>query len=307
MRSAADKRAVAQRNVDTDRTRDLLSALGAEGASALRSADRLAGLGTLVAGVAHELNNPITYVIGNLQELARWVALARESLESYRSELERALGPAAGPVLRRVQEKLAEAGGLDAMEQIVAESSEGAARIRDTVRELLSYARAEPLESVPVGIHDVLDFNLRMLKGELVGCAVLVRDYRATRSIRGNRASLGQVLLNLLRNAIQACAPARPPRHQLTVRTRDCTGGIEIDVIDTGSGIPAELRPNLFTPFFTTKVSAEGTGLGLYISRCIVEEHGGSIEFACPSSGGTRFRIYLPAPSSPKPAPATGR
>ena len=261
----------------------------------LRSADRMAGLGTLVASVAHELNNPITYVLGNLGELERGVASLRETLRAYRSELEGALGDAAAPALRRVQDKLDQAGGLELMEDLLAESMEGAVRIRDTVRELLSYARPQSVEGLPVSLHDVLDFNLRMLKGELSGCATLVREYHARRAVEGNRASIGQVLLNLLRNAIHACAGGRPDRERITVRTRDCEGGVEIEIADTGRGVPAEIRPLLFQPFFTTKAAGEGTGLGLYISRCIVAEHGGSIDFSCPEAGGTCFRVFLPS------------
>jgi signal transduction histidine kinase len=80
------------------------------------------------------------------------------------------------------------------------------------------------------------------------------------------------------------------------VRTRDCEGGVEIEIADTGRGIPPEIRPRLFQPFFTTKPAGEGTGLGLYISRCIAAEHGGSLDFRCPESGGTCFRVFLPGP-----------
>jgi signal transduction histidine kinase len=266
-----------------------------DGAS-LRAADRMAGLGTLVAGVAHEINNPITYVLGNLGELTRMVAAVRETLGSCRAELVRALGPAADPALARAQEKLEQAGGLDLMDELVGECLEGSVRIRDTVRELLSYARPQGGAREPIDVHEVLDFDLRMLKVELSRRASVQRDYTATRLIEGQRASIGQVLLNLVRNAAQACVPADSARHRIAIRTRDHLDGIEIQVSDTGHGIPADVQGRIFEPFFTTKPS--GTGLGLHISRCIVADHGGRLEFECPASGGTIFRVYLPASRS---------
>jgi signal transduction histidine kinase len=280
----------------TDRAkRDPLGGLHPRGAGPLRSADRMAGLGTLVAGVAHELANPITYVLGNLDQLGRLAGSFGEVLASHRAELLRLLGPQAEPALKRVDEELERSGGLALMEELVAESLEGAARIRDTVRELLSYARPQATERGPLELGPVLDFNLRMLKVELRSCARLERDYRATQHVLGSRAGLGQVLLNLLRNAIQACAPGDPSRHCIAVRTRDCPGGVEVEITDSGCGIPPEVRPHLFKPFFSTRAPEQGTGLGLYISRWIVEEHGGTLEFVCPPGGGSRFRVCLPA------------
>src|SRR4029077_19823820 len=134
--------------------RDLLAGLIARGASPLRSADRLAGLGTLVAGMAHELNNPITYVLGNLDQLERLAEGLREAVHGYRTELERALGPAAGPAVQRAQEKLEQGGGLELLDALVSETLEGAGRIRDTVREVLSYARGQGSEHAALSIHD---------------------------------------------------------------------------------------------------------------------------------------------------------
>jgi signal transduction histidine kinase len=268
----------------------------------------MAGLGTLVAGVAHELNNPITYVLGNLAELSRLAGALGAALAGQRAELERVLGPQGGAALQRLDEELARSGGLALMEELVSESLEGAARIRDTVRELLSYARPQAGERAPLELGPVLDFDLRMLKVELRTCARLERDYRAKQRVLGSRGALGQVVLNLLRNAIQACAPGDPNRHWIAVRTRDCPGAVEVEISDSGCGIPPEVRPHLFKPFFSTKAPEQGTGLGLYISRWIVHEHGGTLEFVCPPTGGTRFRMLLPAlqPSGGAQGPAAG-
>jgi signal transduction histidine kinase len=205
-----------------------------DGDTLLRS-DRLAGLGTLVAGVAHELNNPITYVLGNLDALERTAAALEDALAGHRRALANALGAAAEPLCRQIEEKLARAGGAASLAELLAETRQGAERIRDTVRELLAFARpdagATDVRREPIAIHELLEFNLRMLKPELARSAVLVREYGARGAPTGRRAAIGQVLLNLLRNAIQSCAAeAAPERARITVRTRDCAGGVAIEV-----------------------------------------------------------------------------
>jgi len=256
-------------------------------------ADRLAGLGTLVAGVAHEINNPITYVAGNLAELEAVVAAARDAMERYREELLR-LDPERGAALARAAEqKLTEAGGFELADEVLTDALEGARRIRELVRDLLSLSRGSP-STAPIQVHELLDFTLRMVRGQLTRCAALRRDFRATRLVEGDRARLGQVFLNLVDNAIHAFPDPDPERHWLEVRTRDTEIGIEIAFQSNGAAIPAEVRPHLFTPFFTTKGPDDGTGLGLYISRRIAEVHGGTLDFECPDAGGTIFRLALP-------------
>jgi signal transduction histidine kinase len=122
--------------------------------------------------------------------------------------------------------------------------------------------------------------------------AELDRDYRATALAMGDRAKLGQVFLNLISNAIDACDSPGPQR--IVVRTRDLDDEIEIEIDDTGSGIAPELEPDLFTPFFTTKGAGHGTGLGLFISREIVIQHRGTLGFRSRADGGTIFRVTLP-------------
>jgi two-component system, NtrC family, sensor kinase len=276
-----------------DREEGLESGPRADAAS-LRAVDRMAGLGALVAGVAHEINNPITYVLGNLGELTRMVEAVRETLSICRAELVLALGPSgADAALARAQEKLEQAGGLELMGELVGECMEGSIRIRDTVREVLSCARPQDGARASLDVHELLDFDLRMLKVELARHATLQREYAATLRIYGQRASIGQVLLNLIRNAVQACTPGDSARHRIAIRTRDRDGGVQVEVADSGHGIPAHVQARLFEPFFTTKPT--GTGLGLHISRRIVLDHGGRLEFECPAGGGTIFRVWLPA------------
>ena len=258
-----------------------------EDAKALMIADRLASLGTLVAGVAHEINNPITYVLGNLGDLERLTGAMREAILAYRAQ-------AVPDVIESAETKIFQAGGLEVLEEILSDAQEGAVRIRDLVRDLLQLSRTNEPSSTPVNVHQTLDSSLGLVAKQLATRALLVRDYRATREVAGDRAKLAQVFVNLITNAMHACTPPDPTRHTITVRTQDTDNGIELQVEDSGEGIPEEIQHQVFTPFFTTKDVGEGTGLGLYISRRIVEQHGGSISFRCKPPGGTLFSVRLP-------------
>jgi signal transduction histidine kinase len=265
--------------------------------SALILADRLAALGTLVAGVAHEVNNPITYVIGNLGELERLTAAMREVLAGYRCAVAELGG--SEELNQSIEAKLSEAGGLGSLEEILADALEGASRIRDLIRDLLSLSRDSGPSREVVDVHELLDSTLRLVSRQLGPVAQLAREYRAQSRVSGDRTRLSQVFLNLLTNAIDACAidapqAGDPSRHAISVRTEDVDGGVAIEIADSGDGVPQELQPRLFTPFFTTKKVGEGTGLGLYISRRIIESHGGSLDFRSQGGGGATFRVFLP-------------
>lgn len=258
----------------------------------LETADRLATLGTLVAGAAHEINNPITYVLANLADLEGLCQALRESTLGYRAALGEALGAAAESRVRDLESKLEAAGGLELIDELIADALEGAERIRCVVSDLLSAARPPTPACEALDLHELLDSTLRVVHRELMQSAELDRDYRATGLAMGDRAKLGQVFLNLISNAIDACDSPGPQR--IVVRTRDLDDEIEIEIDDTGSGIAPELEPDLFTPFFTTKGAGHGTGLGLFISREIVIQHRGTLGFRSRADGGTIFRVTLP-------------
>jgi signal transduction histidine kinase len=263
--------------------------------SALILADRLACLGTLVAGLAHELNNPISYVQGNLVELERLSGAMRETLLAYRRRLQSL--PDGPEQVREIEAKLEEAGGLSTLEEIVCDALEGAGRVRDLVRDVLALCHDADPSHEGVDPHDVLDSSLRLVSRRLGPVARLHRDYAATREVNADRTRLGQVVLNLLTNSIDACAPGERDQEVITVRTEDVENGVAIEIEDSGAGVPPELHDRVFEPFFTTKRVGEGTGLGLHISRRIVESHGGTLDFRPRPGGGTTFRVVLPARS----------
>jgi two-component system NtrC family sensor kinase len=249
----------------------------------------------LVAGVAHEINNPITYVLANLAELERSVAAVGETLAGYRRELRGIGGADADSRIADLEAKLDECGGLALAAELVCDASEGAQRIRDLVRDLLSLARTDERANAPLRVDDVLEQTLRLVGRSLAGRIELVREYRATRPIEGDRARLGQVFLNLIQNAIDACDTLPDRQHRISLRTRDLRRGVRVEVEDSGPGITPGVRRSLFAPFFTTKPQGSGTGLGLYISRKIVALHGGKLALACCDAGSTVFRVDLPS------------
>jgi signal transduction histidine kinase len=251
-------------------------------------ADRLASLGMLVASVAHEVNNPITFVLGNLSELERLAAAMREAILSYRGELGDADVPPGA------EAKIEEAGGLELLDELFADTYEGAIRIRDLVRDLLNLARPGEREASLVNVHEILDSTLRLVNRQIAPVAALELDYAATQWVQVDRAQLGGVFLNLITNAIQACQPPDADQQRISVKTRDTESGVRVEICDTGIGITPEDCEKIFTPFFTTKLPGIGTGLGLYISDRIIHDHGGKLDFRSREGGGTIFSVDLP-------------
>jgi two-component system, NtrC family, sensor kinase len=259
-----------------------------------------AELATLVAGMAHEINNPITYVIGNLNELAATCDAMAETLAAYRSELNALVGVSAASRISDIEAKLRDLGGLELAEELLVDASEGARRIRDLVSDLLSVSRSTHAACAPLRIDDVIEQTLRLVARPLAARATLVREFAATRTVLGDAPRLGQVFLNLLSNAIDACAAAPGREHRIHVRTCDLPHAVRIEIDDTGAGVDPAERARVFAPFVTTKPAGAGTGLGLYVSRRIVAAHRGEIGFEDLPGGGTRFWVELPASPAAK-------
>ncbi len=231
-------------------------------------ADRMASLGTLAAGVAHEINNPLTYVLGNLHH---------------------------------VREEIAAKGGAvhDDLEDALREAMLGAERVREIVRELKTFSRGDAAPLGPVDVVATLDASLAMAANEIRHRARLEKHYDPVPRVLGNASRLGQVFLNLLINAAQALPVGRAADHVITVATSTLADGrAVVEIADSGPGIAPEVLPHVFDPFFTTKPTGEGTGLGLSICHGIVSSLGGEIAVETALGQGTCFRIVLP-PSPP--------
>jgi signal transduction histidine kinase len=243
-------------------------------------AEKLASIGMLAAGVAHEINNPAAFVLANIEALGGHMRLLEEKIR----DLPEGTGPQLG-----LHDVLFEAAA------ILQESKEGMARIHRIVRDLGSFSHADEDTSAPTNVNVAVDSALTMLRNELKYRARVERDLRATRAVRGNTARLGQVFLNIVLNAAQALNEAAVRRNIVSVRSYDDGRFVVVEVADNGPGIPAEVLPRIFESFFTTKPRGIGTGLGLPISLGIVRSLGGDITVKSTQGRGSMFRVRLPA------------
>ncbi len=233
--------------------------------------ERMASVGTLAAGVAHEVNNPLTYVLSN-------VAFALEQLRS--SEPDWSTRPACAP-LRDAAAALGEA-------------MTGAGRVRDIVRDLKTFSRAEDDLAGEAHPNAVIEGCLKMTKS-VTSRALVVASLEEVPSVRGSEARLAQVVSNLLVNAAQAIPEGQRDPEIAVATWRTDSGRVAIQVRDNGQGIPPDVLPHIFDPFFTTKPVGVGTGLGLSICHGIVEAFGGEIRVETEVGRGSAFRVLLPA------------
>jgi signal transduction histidine kinase len=256
-------------------------------------ADRMASMGTLAAGVAHEVNGPLGYTIANMgYALDELGTLERELVaadQEGRSALAARLALARASVQRIV----------DALR----EARQGGDRVRHIVRDLKTFATADDTPVGPVDVRRVLESSINMAYNEIRHRARLVKDYFPTPFVRGSEARLGQVFLNLLVNAAHAIGEGDVEHHSIRIVTRtDDKGRCVVEVSDTGHGIaPDDLR-RIFDPFFTTKPGS-GTGLGLSICQNIVATVRGEIAVESVVGKGSTFRVTIPAAEDELPPP----
>ena len=256
-------------------------------------AEKMASLGTLAAGVAHEINNPIGYVKSNLGTLEGYLA----SMLRYQQFIDRHSEAwlQAFPEQCKQLAELRQSADIDyVMEdapQLISESKAGVERVADIVTNLKSFAHVGETEMARVNMNTIIQDTLKVIWNELKYKTSVYEDYGDLPEIDANAGQLQQVIINLLMNAVQAIET----RGEIFIASRYCDGQIIISVRDTGCGIAADNMKDLFTPFYTSKKVGEGTGLGLSISHGIIEKHGGSIKVTSEPGKGTEFRISLPA------------
>jgi two-component system NtrC family sensor kinase len=265
----------------------------------LVQADKLAAVGVLASGVAHEINNPTAFVSANLGELRRYLAAYEGALSGLSALVEGGAQSAeTRAVLSGAELLLArrEAAGA------IGESLDGVERIRQIVTNLRSLARRDPADepASTVDLHDVVETVVRAARTELGGAARL--DLGGPVFVLGHRGELVDVVLNLVVNAVQAREEGRP--NLVTLELRREGSSVVLRVSDTGRGIAPAHMKRLFEPFFTTKPRGEGTGLGLSLARKIVLAHGGSIDVASEVGVGSTFTVRLPAVDAETPAAA---
>jgi signal transduction histidine kinase len=249
--------------------------------------EKMASVGQLVAGVAHELNNPIGFVFSNIVTLEDFVGRLRAMLDTYRAlDL-----PAAARARAEARwDELKVEYALRYVDAMIHGIREGAERSRKIVGDLRVFARTRDDVWQSVDLHEELESSLTLLGHLLRDRVTVERCFGEVPPVECIRSEMDQVFLNLLANAAQAIdGPGR-----ITIATRAEDGMAVVEITDTGPGIPADLVDRVFDPFFTTKPVGEGTGLGLSISYEIVKKHGGAITVSSPPGRGARFTVSIP-------------
>jgi len=234
----------------------------------LMQSEKMRSLGQLVAGVAHELNNPIGFVHANLQLLGGYIGRLIEAQEAgEEAEKER-----------------------EAISKLLTRSREGTERVKKIVLDLRSFSRMDQAELSETDLNEEIERTLGLMEPRFKGGVSIERDFQPLPSVKCLPAQLNQVFMNLIMNSCDAMEG----RGTIRIHTRPVEEGVLLEFGDDGPGIPEEMHSRIFDPFFTTKPVGQGTGLGLSISHGIVQRHGGKMELECPPRGGSVFRITLP-------------
>ena len=255
---------------------------------------KMAALGTLTAGVAHELNNPIGFVKNNLVMLEEYLQVLLPVLQVVSETLyvdkdadsvlgERLTQAVAGEDLRPI---------LDDILPLLTDTRDGVQRLGEIVASLRSFTRVDDSEPEPFDLNQCVRDTLKVAGHELKYQAHVLPSLAELPLLDGKPGEINQVILNLLVNAAQAISTFG----EIHVGTRRVGDEVCLSVSDTGQGILPEHLDQVFTPFFTTKPASQCTGLGLSISRDIVRMHGGRIEVSSSLGEGTEFRVFLPLP-----------
>ncbi|MDR3390555.1 MAG: ATP-binding protein [Sulfuriferula sp.] len=253
--------------------------------------EKMASLGQLVAGVAHELNNPIGFIYANFPHLEEYAHTLLNLLDELRNQ------PMPEDAKAHMDARMAEA-DLEFLRKdllkIIRSGQSGATRVKEIISSLRSFSRLDEAVVKAVRLEDGLDDTLALLHHHYKNHLTIVKDYQLNVPVLCRPGQLNQVFMNIIYNAIQAT----PNKGTITVSTHLRGDWAVVTITDTGRGIPPEVLGRIFDPFFTTKQVGEGTGLGLSISYGIVEQHGGRIMVASEPGHGTTFTIYLPLPQN---------
>jgi two-component system, NtrC family, sensor kinase len=257
----------------------------------LLQSEKLASIGQLAAGVAHEINNPICFVNANLSSLKDYAAKLLTMLDAYESCGGLLLQD---PVIAARLQQVRKEADIDFVRSdiasLIAESLEGTDRVRIIVQDLRDFSRAGEAVWEWANIHACLDSTLNVVRNEIRYKAEVIRDYGVLPQVECYPSQLNQVFMNLLINGAQSIAG----QGSITIRTGAEGGEVWVAISDTGAGIAPENMARIFDPFFTTKPVGKGTGLGLSLCYGIVERHGGRIAVRSTVGEGTTFTIHLP-------------
>jgi two-component system NtrC family sensor kinase len=252
--------------------------------------EKMACIGQLAAGVAHEINNPMGFISSNLNTLVKYIERLTDFIHAQSEALESLNGGDIAQKLRDKRNALKIDYVIDDTRELIKESMDGAERVRTIVQNLKSFSRVDDAESKHADINECITSTINIVWNELKYKASLIKDLGVIPLTRCHPQQINQVFMNLLVNAAQAIEK----QGEITVRTWQENGSIYASVSDTGGGMPPEVLDQIFEPFFTTKEIGRGTGLGLSITYDIIKKHNGEIIAASEPGKGTTFTVRLP-------------
>jgi signal transduction histidine kinase len=270
----------------------------------LVQSDKLASIGQLAAGVAHEINNPIGYIFSNFGTLEKYLATLFQMLEAY----ERAEASHGNSQIASDLQALRKSIDLEFLKEdipaLMRESKEGMGRVRKIVQDLKDFSHVDAnLRWQFTNLNDCIDSTLNVVNNEVKYKADLVKRYGDIPEVQCLPSQINQVIMNLVVNAAHAIGTERG---QISVGTGVAGDNVWFEVVDTGSGIPNDVLPRIFDPFYTTKSVGKGTGLGLSLSYGIIQKHHGTIDVETQIGKGSTFRVTLPIKQPVLPSTTNG-
>jgi signal transduction histidine kinase len=260
-----------------------------EAQNQLLQSEKMASIGQLAAGVAHEINNPVGFVNSNLNSLKNYVEDLLRLVTAY-EEQEAALPPEARQRLAEAKDEADLAYLREDVPVLLRESADGLTRVKRIVQDLKDFSRVDNADWQEADLNAGLDSTLNVVYNEVKYKAEVRKNYGSLPSVRCLAAQLNQVFMNLIVNA----AHAIEGHGVITLSTGHCGPWVWVEVEDTGCGMSAEVQKRIFEPFFTTKPVGKGTGLGLSLSFSIVQKHKGMIKVRSEPGRGTAFRVWIP-------------
>ena len=260
--------------------------------SQLVQSEKMASVGVLTAGIAHELNNPINFMSGNVHPLQRDLEEVFALLEKYEETISKNDLGSYFTELHELKDEMDFSYLIQEISSLLKGIEEGAHRSSEIIKGLRSFSRLDDEASQIYDIHEGIDSSLVLLQNKIIDKKIVVRkDYGDFEGVECFPSKLNQVIMNILTNSLQAMDA---DRGELFIQTVSSALGIKIIIKDNGKGMQPEVKEHIFDPFFTTKEVGQGTGLGLSISYGIIEKHNGNIDVISEPGKGTEFIISLP-------------
>ncbi|KPQ18690.1 MAG: two component signal transduction system histidine kinase with 7TM signaling domain [Algoriphagus marincola HL-49] len=268
--------------------------------SQLVSQEKMASLGQLTAGIAHEINNPINFVSSNITPLKRDIKDIMEVIDFYRTTGESEFAPESKKKAADLEEELELNYVLEEVDQLLKGMEEGAKRTVEIVKGLRLFSRVDEQDVKKVDLHDGINSTIILLNSSIPGKIRIVRDFGELPMVECLAGKVNQVFMNIINNAVHALSDhldtIKDPK--IEIRTRSLGDSVVVEIEDNGPGMPEHVKERIFEPFFTTKSVGRGTGLGLSIVYSIIENHKGTMEVNTEVGQGTTFIITLPTHQS---------